>query len=92
MAAKLTNPDQIRQALLLSGGKPVEIEDDQTSAIYVIVARDEFRQRYQTLYDDSELDLSEVYPLADEVFGGPEGWDAPGMEQYDQYDEHRKPE
>jgi hypothetical protein len=31
------------------------------------------------------LDIRDTYPLWDETFG--EGWDAPGMADYDRYDE-----
>ena len=38
---------------------------------------------------DGAFDASDAYPLADEVFEGPEGWDAPGMEAYDDYNAHK---
>ena len=39
------------------------------------------------MYDDTEIDPSEFYPLLDESSGGTDGWDAPGMELYDDYDQ-----
>lgn len=42
MIAKLT--EEQRQALQDRPGGPVEVEDDQTRKLYVLVAKDDFRQ------------------------------------------------
>ena len=41
----------------------------------------------KTLYErvKAVLDIEDAYPLLDETFR--EGWDAPGMSDYDRYDE-----
>jgi hypothetical protein len=47
---------------------------------------------YTALMADDEIDEfdpREAYPLLDETFGGPDGWNAPGIEGYDDYDVHR---
>lgn len=87
MAPKIN--EEIRQALHQHPGKPLEVEDDQTHLKYVVIPAETF-QKVQALFDDDgDFDPSEAYPLLDQTFGGPEGWDAPGMEVYDDYDAHR---
>jgi hypothetical protein len=89
MVAKLSNIGEVRKALYESQGKPVELEDDQTQKVYVLVPREDFQKNYQATYDESEADPKEFYPLVDESFSGSHGWDAPGMELYDDYDKNR---
>jgi len=84
MTAKLSNIDDVRKALSESHGKPVEIEDDQTHTTYVMVTRDEFQRVYQPVYDDSEPDPREFYGLFSAAVK--DDLDAPGMEDYDDYD------
>jgi hypothetical protein len=78
--------DEIRQALNSNPGKPLEVEDDQTHAKYVTIPAETFQKVQALFFDDGEFDPWEAYPLLDQTFGGPEGWDAPGMELYDDYD------
>ncbi len=53
MAPKIT--DEMREALLHQGS-PIEVEDDATHQMYLLVARDEFRRRVQeTLADPEQL-------------------------------------
>jgi len=87
VAAKLSNIDEIRRALSESHGKPVEVEDDQTHTVYVMVTREEFLSRQQPIYDDSDPDPREFYgafsaAVKDDI-------DAPGMEEYDSNDTSR---
>lgn len=81
--------EEIRKALQQQPGKPLEVEDDQTHRKYVVIPAETFQKVRALFYDDSQFDPSEAYPLLDETFGGAEGWDAPGMEAYDNYDAHR---
>jgi hypothetical protein len=74
--------DEIRQALNLNPGKPLEVEDDQTHSKYVIVPAETFQKVQALFFDDDEFDPREAYPLLDQTFGGPDGWDAPGMDAY----------
>ncbi len=61
MTPKLTNIDDVRKALVESHGQPVEVEDDQTHTVYVMVTREEFQKKYQPLYDDSEPNPRDFY-------------------------------
>jgi hypothetical protein len=87
MAPKIN--DEIRQALQQRPGKPLEVEDDQTHAKYVVLPAETFQKVRALIYEDGEFDPQDAYPLTDETFGGPDGWDAPGMDVYDNYDAHR---
>lgn len=81
MTPKLIN--ELREALADSAGKPVEIEDPQTHQIYILMTRREFQR---LVYDDSDLTEDEMQAAASRALNDPEGWDAPGMEAYDQDD------
>jgi hypothetical protein len=73
----------LREALQDSAGKPVEIEDAQTHQVYVLMTRQEFQR---LIYDDSELTEDEMQAAAASALADPEGWGAPGMEDYDRDD------
>lgn len=78
-------PDELRSALTARGGEPLELTDDQTQRAYVLLPADEF-ERLKTA---AETDLAETY--AAQVASALEaGWNAPGMDEYDDYDAHRK--
>lgn len=57
-------PENIRQALHQQQGKPLEVEDEQTHKLYVIVAKEEFRkmvddqlrQQLQIGFDQADSD------------------------------------
>jgi hypothetical protein len=85
MVPKLT--DEMREAVRKNPQRPIEVEDDQTRVRYVLIARDEFHRLPLGLYDDSEPNPDEFLPLAHEALA--EDWDAPGMELYENYEEHR---
>ena len=42
MTPKITN--EMRKALHQHPGKPLEVEDDQTQTVYVLVAKEDFRE------------------------------------------------
>jgi hypothetical protein len=60
MIVKLANTAEVRKALQAGCG-PVEVEDDETQAVYVILDREEFRQRYRLVYDTDLPDPREFY-------------------------------
>ena len=72
MAPKLT--DEQRQALEARPGQPVEIEDDRTQRVYILVARDDV----QPLFDEQlRRDLQVGFEQADR--GDVEDWDLDEM-------------
>lgn len=87
MTPKLS--DELRKAIEQQQGKPLTVEDDQTHFQYVIIPMETFQKVQSLIYDDGPFNPSEAYRLIDEAFGGPDGWDAPGMEVYDNYDTHQ---
>ncbi len=69
--------DEIRQALNLNPGKPLEVEDDQAHTKDVIVPAEAFQKVQALFFDDGEFNPREAYPIMDQTFGGPEGWKRP---------------
>jgi hypothetical protein len=70
----------------LEGGKAVEITDPQTSQLYVVLRKDVYDRVRQLLYDDSEWAEEELrLQLARSARDN--GWEEPGMDAYDRYDE-----
>jgi len=63
--------------------RPLEIRDDQTDTLYVLMTHDQFQK---LAYDDSDLTGEEMIAAAAAALNDPEGWGAPGMEVYDQLD------
>ena len=62
--------------------------DPASNAAYVLVPREIYRRLVP--YDDSEFDVSEAYPLMDEV-ANKTGWEDPDLDVYNQYDPRKKP-
>ena len=65
------------QMQAIENGEAVPITVGHTKCVLL---REDFYQRVKAL-----LDLEATYPLLDEAFR--EGWEAPGMADYDRYDE-----
>ena len=65
------------------------IIDPDTNAAYVLVRKELFDRIRSLLYDDSEMTHEDLRLLLAHS-SKENGWDEPGMEAYDQYDEHRK--
>ncbi|MDH3718385.1 MAG: hypothetical protein OES79_09720 [Planctomycetota bacterium] len=53
MTAKLTQEQ--REALQRQPGQPIEVEDDQDHTIYVLVARDQYRQAHGDSVDREKI-------------------------------------
>ena len=70
--------DQLRA---LENGEAVLVTIHHTSCI---ILRTDVYEGAQAL-----LDMEAAYPLIDETFR--EGWEAPGMADYDRYDEWKQP-
>jgi len=59
--------------------RPLEVQD-AAGKVYFVMTRQQF-QKY--VYDDSELTADEMLAAAASQLDDPEGWDAPGMDEYD---------
>ncbi len=66
----------------------VPVLDPASNAAYVLVPQEVYRRLVP--YDDSEFDISEAYPLMNEVARNA-GWDDPELDVYNQYDPRKKP-
>ena len=64
----------------LSHGQAVPVEVRGTSCVLL---RQDIYARLESV-----LDIESAYPLVDETFR--EGWEAPGMQDYDRYEELKK--
>jgi hypothetical protein len=69
------------QMRALKNGEAVPVTVNHTRCI---ILRTDVYERVQAL-----LDMEAAYPLIDETFR--EGWEAPGMADYDRYDEWKQP-
>jgi hypothetical protein len=77
---------ELRQRL--ENGKAVDISDSETNQVYVLMRKDIYDRVRRFLYDDSEWTEGELrLQLARSAKEN--GWDEPGMEVYDRYDEER---
>jgi hypothetical protein len=70
----------------LESGRAVEVTDSGTARPYVILSRDLYERVRQFLFDDSEWTVDELR-LALARSAADNGWDEPGMDAYDHYDE-----
>lgn len=76
--------DEQRQRL--AAGQAVQITDPQTAQPYVVLRQDVYERVWRLLYDDSEWTEDELrLQLARSAKDN--GWDAPGMDAYDRYEE-----
>src|SRR4051812_40056351 len=69
MTPKLT--DELREGLLRQPGRPIEVEDDRTQKVYILVAREDFSR----LVDDSLRQALQI-GLDQSDRGESESWDA----------------
>ena len=81
MTPKLT--DEMREALRDTTQQPVEVEDDQTHALYVLLPVDIY-QRVRSIIQSDEFDISETSRAQDEAMATV--WEDPALDVYNDYD------
>ena len=72
----------------LDNGKAVDVTDPETAQPYVILRKELYERVRSLLCDDSEWtdeDMRALLAKSSEA----NGWDEPGMDAYDRYDEER---
>jgi len=75
--------DEQRQQL--ERGKAIDVMDPQSAQLYVILRKDVYERFRNLLYDDSEWTEDELrLRLARSAKDN--GWEEPGMDDYDRYD------
>ena len=82
---------EIRQAIERSGDEPLRLEDPLKRETYVLLKASAFDRIERLLAPligkQDDWQLADAYTAADEAFR--EGWEAPGMSDYDEYEKHR---
>jgi hypothetical protein len=82
---------EIRQAIERSGDEPIRLEDPLSFEKYVLMKASTFERIERILAplvgEHDDWHLADAYAVADEAFR--EGWEAPGMSDYDEYEKHR---
>jgi len=79
------SPDLRHAVQHLRGTQPLRLIDPDTSTVYVLVRAELFDQVQAVLHED-ESELADTYSAQSEA-ALEAGWDAPGMDDYDNYDE-----
>jgi bifunctional DNA-binding transcriptional regulator/antitoxin component of YhaV-PrlF toxin-antitoxin module len=83
MTAKL--PDELRTVVSAHPGETLELIDEQTHLAYVLVPADEFQRLKLSAADE----LGDTYAAQVES-AMQAGWDDPRMDEYNDYDAHRR--
>ena len=78
-----------QQRRQLEGGKAVDVSDAQSTCSYVLLRKDVYDRVRRLLYDDSDWTEDELRLLLAQS-AKDNGWDEPGMDAYDRYDEELK--
>jgi hypothetical protein len=72
----------------LESGQAVDIIDPRTAQPYVLLRKEVYERVRRLLYDDTEWTAEEMRQLLARSAEA-NGWNEPGMEAYDRYDEER---
>jgi hypothetical protein len=81
MTPRLT--EEMREALRDAARQPVQVEDEETHARYVLLPVDVY-QRVRSIVQDDEFDISETYAAQDSALAAV--WDDPELDVYENYD------
>jgi hypothetical protein len=82
MTPKLTK--EMREALRADPRQPIQVEDAQSNAQYVLLPLEVY-QRIRSIFGD-EFDISDTYVAQDEALA--KVWDDPELDVYDNYEGH----
>jgi hypothetical protein len=86
MTPKLSSEQ--RQAIKDQHGGPVLVVDADTKEEYVLLPAGAY-QKIRDLIGDEPSEIRETYSAQERVAAA-EGWDDPAMDDYNDYDAHRK--
>lgn len=81
MTPKLSK--ELSRALQQTDGTPLVVEDPETQQVYVLMSQEQFQRLQTRQFDDAELTEDEMLAAAAASLNDPDGWGAPGMEEYD---------
>jgi hypothetical protein len=85
MTLKLT--DEQRQVLKTLPDGPVQVVDERSDKVYVLIRSDRYKHLQALLKED--FNISDTYAAQMEA-AWRAGWDDPAMGDYNNYDENRK--
>jgi hypothetical protein len=74
------------RAIDTAGEMPPTVVDPRTSTPYVLLRKDLYERLKNMVYDDSEIRDEELRLMLARSAAG-NGWEEPGMDVYDRYDE-----
>jgi len=77
-----------RQAIAEQHGQPVYVVDDSTQEQWVLVPAETY-DKIRGLIGHDVSEIRESY-AAQEQLAAKEGWDDPALDEYNDYDAHRK--
>jgi hypothetical protein len=78
----------VEQQQELARGNAVEVSDSDTQQPYVVLSKAVYERVCNLLYDDSEWTEGELQAMLAHSAEA-NGWNEPGMDAYDRYDEER---
>lgn len=76
------------QSLHAGQGDPLPVIDEATQKLYYIISAEQLAA-VRGFLEDGEFKPAELYPLISKTASAA-GWDSPDMDEYDNYDEHRR--
>ncbi len=82
-------PDDLRQAIEMEGGCPLHLVDAATNVQYVLMRAEQYEKLNVLIADGEEFDPRELYRLTARSAAAA-GWDDPDMDDYNDYDTHKK--
>ena len=88
MTTKL--PDDLRQAIEKEGGSPVHLADSATNVHYVLMRAEHYQNLSALIAEGEGFDPRELYLLTARSAAAA-GWDDPDLDDYNDYDAHKKP-
>jgi transcription antitermination factor NusA-like protein len=88
MTTKL--PDDLRLAIEKEGDNPVHLVDEVTNVHYVLMRVEQYENLSAAFAEGEEFDPRELYPLVAKSAASA-GWDDPELDDYNDYDAHKKP-
>ena len=84
MTAKLN--DELQKEIDAHAGQPFEVEHPGTHKLYYLVSSEKYEQ-LRPLFEADPMSTEEQASLIEQA-GRRAGWDAPEMDDYDEYEKH----
>jgi hypothetical protein len=76
------------QSLKSGRGDPLPVVDEATQKVYYIISEEQLAA-LRGIVENGDFTPGELYPLIAKTAAAA-GWQSPEMDEYDNYDEHRR--